>query len=97
MGKLVLFALVLGLQACMAMSAPLDEDDSSEESGFLWSTVSKAQAAGEMLKGYAEMYYEDHIKPSADPYIQWANEQVSSAASGIWDNLSQRWSQYWSS
>ncbi|KAJ8289803.1 hypothetical protein GJAV_G00005510 [Gymnothorax javanicus] len=96
-GQWFLLALVFGLQACIVISSPLDKRDSEDsEESLLWSTMEKAQDTGKLVKSFAEMYYEDHIKPVTDSYIKWANERVSSAASHMWDRISQSWSKYWS-
>ncbi|XP_036393856.1 apolipoprotein C-IV [Megalops cyprinoides] len=44
------------------------------------------------VKGYAEAYYSDHIKPVTDPYVKWASETTAS----VWDSVSGRWNRFWS-
>ncbi|CAB1334018.1 unnamed protein product, partial [Coregonus sp. 'balchen'] len=43
----------------------------------------KAQRIGEVVRAFAGAYYEDHIKPVADPYMDWASASTSS----FWDRV----------
>lgn len=43
-------------------------------------------SAGSSVADYAGMYYEEHVKPVTDPYVQWAKETASS----VWDRVKNR-------
>lgn len=90
MSKLVLFTLVMVLQACMIMA---DSDDTGvlERAREAYRELkTKVVSAGSTVADYAGMYYEDHVKPVTDPYVQWARERASSA----WDRVKNRVSGY---
>uniref|UniRef100_A0A672FE57 Apolipoprotein C-IV n=1 Tax=Salarias fasciatus TaxID=181472 RepID=A0A672FE57_SALFA len=39
----------------------------------------KIQHFGEMARGFADTYYEDHIQPVAGDYVDWASQKSRSA------------------
>ncbi|KAL2084273.1 hypothetical protein ACEWY4_019791 [Coilia grayii] len=74
------FTLIVVLQGCQLMvfatvgTAPAD----TEPPGIIQrardayrSAVERAKGAGELLRGFAEMYYEDHLKGTMEPYLVW--------------------------
>ncbi|KAJ8388870.1 hypothetical protein AAFF_G00126260 [Aldrovandia affinis] len=89
MGKLAFFTLVLWFQVCMAVPASKDGED-PEEMSFFWDAKERVQTTTEIVRDFAQMYYADHIKPTTDPYVQWASDTVAS----IRDRISNRWSHY---
>lgn len=50
----------------------------------------KAQRIREAVQAFAGAYYEDHIKPVADPYMDWASASTSS----FWDRVKEKIDQY---
>uniref|UniRef100_A0A3P9HAA8 Apolipoprotein C-IV n=1 Tax=Oryzias latipes TaxID=8090 RepID=A0A3P9HAA8_ORYLA len=43
----------------------------------------KFQGLGETALGFASAYYEDHIQPVTDSYVEWASNVRSSLQEGI--------------
>ncbi|KAG9334611.1 hypothetical protein JZ751_007434 [Albula glossodonta] len=80
-GQLTILALVVGLQAFMAMAAPQGDEDPQESSSW-WS----------LARDYAAMYYEDHLKSVTDSYVQWASEYYTS----VKDTATKQWGDWWS-
>ncbi|XP_042176060.1 apolipoprotein C-IV [Oncorhynchus tshawytscha] len=98
-GKLKLVALLLLIQACVSIVAqtPAPEDSVSEgvlqrASETYRAAKVKAQRIREAVQAFAGAYYEDHIKPVADPYIymDWASASTSS----FWDRVKEKIDQY---
>ncbi|XP_072535129.1 apolipoprotein C-IV [Salminus brasiliensis] len=86
MSKLVLFVLVMVLQAC-TIAADSDGPGVLERAKEAYRELkTKVVNAGSTVADYAGMYYEDHVKAVTDPYVQWAKEKASS----IWDRVKNR-------
>ncbi|KAM9513335.1 apolipoprotein C-IV [Salvelinus alpinus] len=96
-GKLRLVALVLLLQACVSIVAQMPAPGDSDSEGVLQRATEayraakvKAQRIREVVQAFAGAYYEDHIKPVADPYMDWASASTSS----FWDRVKEKMDQY---
>uniref|UniRef100_A0AAY4AKU1 Uncharacterized protein n=1 Tax=Denticeps clupeoides TaxID=299321 RepID=A0AAY4AKU1_9TELE len=48
--------------------------------------VDKAKSVGEVVKDFAEMYYDDHIKTRVEPYMTWPTFNRTS----LWEGFKQR-------
>lgn len=46
-------------------------------------TKTKVLNVGSTVAGFAGMYYEEHLKPVADSYMEWAKD----GASSLWEKL----------
>ncbi|XP_051577675.1 apolipoprotein C-IV [Myxocyprinus asiaticus] len=94
MSRLMLFVLGMMLQACIIMSNALTTPSPEEEIvGVLErakqayrETKAKVLNVGSSVADLAGMYYEEHLKPVADSYKDWAREKASS----LWDRLKDR-------
>ncbi|XP_067093792.1 apolipoprotein C-IV [Osmerus mordax] len=90
---MLVVALVLLMQVCEPILAQTPTGLGSEsEPGILQRVsdryrngVARVQGIGGTVLGYAGAYYEDHIKPVTDPYINW----VSSFSRSLYDRVQQ--------
>uniref|UniRef100_A0A4W5M9C0 Apolipoprotein C-IV n=1 Tax=Hucho hucho TaxID=62062 RepID=A0A4W5M9C0_9TELE len=96
-GKLMLVALLLLIQACVSIVAQMPDPGDSDSAGVLQRATEayraakvKAQRIREVVQAFAGAYYEDHIKPVADPYMDWASASTSS----FWDGVKEKINQY---
>ncbi|XP_020565950.1 uncharacterized protein LOC101162473 isoform X1 [Oryzias latipes] len=80
----VLALVIILMQACMPALAqtPTEQPDSP---GILRRLAERARQAkakfqglGETALGFAGAYYEDHIQPVTDSYVEWASNVRSS-------------------
>ncbi|XP_036449148.1 apolipoprotein C-IV [Colossoma macropomum] len=87
MSKLALFVLVIVLQACAIMADSDDDPGVLERAKEAYRELkSRVVNAGSVVADFAEMYYDEHVKPVADPYIQWAKEKAGS----LWERVKKR-------
>ncbi|XP_042565171.1 apolipoprotein C-IV [Clupea harengus] len=81
--NLAVLAIIFILQGYIQGSTPPPESESpgviQRSRDLYWSTVERVQSVGEMVKGLAEMYYEDHVKGRVDPYLTWPSFNYTSA------------------
>uniref|UniRef100_A0A672KYI9 Apolipoprotein C-IV n=1 Tax=Sinocyclocheilus grahami TaxID=75366 RepID=A0A672KYI9_SINGR len=84
MSRLIFFVLVLTLQVCLTSSNPLPTS-APDNAGLLGrakqvyrDTKAKVLNLGGIVAGFAGMYYEDHLKPVTDSYMEWAKDHASS-------------------
>lgn len=49
-------------------------------------TKTKVLNVGSTVAGFAGMYYEEHLKPVTDPYMEWAKDRASS----LWERAKNR-------
>ncbi|KAK9961230.1 hypothetical protein ABG768_009027 [Culter alburnus] len=89
MSRLVLFVLVVMLQVCLTSSNPLpstapDNAGLFERAQQVYrDTKTKVLNVGSTVAGFAGMYYEEHLKPVADSYMEWAKD----GASSLWERV----------
>ncbi|XP_063054147.1 apolipoprotein C-IV [Engraulis encrasicolus] len=85
-----LFYLIILLQGCQLLVMAVDSTGppSPESPGIIQRTrdayrsaVDRAKDLGELAWGFAELYYEDHLKGSMEPY--WPTFDYSSAWSRV--------------
>ncbi|XP_055067723.2 apolipoprotein C-IV [Misgurnus anguillicaudatus] len=93
MSRLMLFVLVVMMQACMTASEPVESPEETETPGILErakqkyrETKAKVLTVGSTVADLAGMYYEEHIKEVADSYMEWAK----GSASSLWHRLKNR-------
>lgn len=89
----MLAALVLLIQAYVSIAAPGDSDSEGvlqRATEAYRAAKVKAQRIREVVQAFAGAYYEDHIKPVADPYMDWASASTSS----FWDRVKEKMDQY---
>ncbi|KAA0703237.1 hypothetical protein E1301_Tti006966 [Triplophysa tibetana] len=93
MSRLMLFVLVMTLQACMIASDPLPSQSPEENAGILErakqayrETKAKVLNVGSTVADFAGMYYEEHFKQTADSYVEWAK----GSASSLWERIKNR-------
>uniref|UniRef100_A0A8C5G995 Uncharacterized protein n=1 Tax=Gouania willdenowi TaxID=441366 RepID=A0A8C5G995_GOUWI len=53
-------------------------------------TKEKIQGYGELAQGYADAFYEDHIQPVTDTYVEW----VSSLKDSMWEKIQSNMENY---
>ncbi|XP_039535818.1 apolipoprotein C-IV [Pimephales promelas] len=92
MSRLVLFVLVVMLQVCWTLSNPLPSA-APDNAGLLGraqqvyrDTKTKVLNVGSTAAGFVGMYYEDHLKPVADSYVEWAKD----GANSFWERLKRK-------
>ncbi|XP_076826245.1 apolipoprotein C-IV [Brachyhypopomus gauderio] len=95
MCRLVVFVLVIVLQVCVssADSPPVtDEAPVNLEwvAGAYRELKEKVVGTSEVVAELASMYYEDHVKPMTDPYVEWAKDTTRS----LWGRIKDRVSSY---
>ncbi|XP_049336101.1 apolipoprotein C-IV [Astyanax mexicanus] len=86
MSKLALFTLVMVLQACTIMAESDDPGVLEKAREAYRELKTKVVSAGSTVADLAGMYYEDHVKPVTDPYVQWAKDRASAA----WERVKNR-------
>ncbi|XP_056331885.1 apolipoprotein C-IV [Danio aesculapii] len=92
MSRLVFLVLFVTLQVCLTLSNPLattapDNAGLLERAKQLYrGTKAKVLDVGKTAAGYAGMYYEDHLKPLTDSYMDWAKDSTSA----LWQRLKNR-------
>ncbi|XP_067305774.1 apolipoprotein C-IV [Pseudorasbora parva] len=89
MSRLVLFVLAVTLQVCFTSCNPLPSP-APDDNGLLGrvqqvyrDTKTKVLNVGSTVTGFAGMYYEEHLKPVADSYMEWAKDSASS----FWERM----------
>ncbi|XP_062255724.1 apolipoprotein C-IV [Platichthys flesus] len=89
----LVFGLVLLMQACEPLSAQTLAPEPPDSPGILQRLVEKAreakaevQAYGATAVGFFGAYYEDHIQPVTHSYAEWA----SNARSSMWEKIQTR-------
>uniref|UniRef100_A0A671Q523 Apolipoprotein C-IV n=2 Tax=Sinocyclocheilus TaxID=75365 RepID=A0A671Q523_9TELE len=92
MSRLIFFALVVTLQVYLASSNSLPTP-APDNAGLLErakqvyrDTKTKVLNVGSTVAGFAGMYYEEHLKPVTDPYMEWAKDSASS----LWERVKSR-------
>ncbi|XP_058602056.1 apolipoprotein C-IV [Onychostoma macrolepis] len=92
MSRLIFFVLVVTLQVCLASSNPLPTP-APDNAGLIErakqayrDTKTKVLNVGNTVAGFAGMYYEEHLKPVTDPYMEWAKDRASS----VWERVKSR-------
>ncbi|XP_043117981.1 apolipoprotein C-IV [Puntigrus tetrazona] len=92
MSRLIFFVLVVTLQVRLTSSEPLPTS-APNNAGLLErakqayrDTKTKVLNVGSTVAGFAGMYYEEHLKPVADPYVEWAKDHANS----LWDRVKSR-------
>ncbi|XP_073703131.1 apolipoprotein C-IV [Garra rufa] len=92
MSRLIFFVLVVTLQVCLTSSNPLPTS-APDDAGYLErakqayrDTKAKVLNVGSTVAGFAGMYYEEHLKPVTDPYVEWAKDRASS----LWERVKNR-------
>ncbi|KTG44756.1 hypothetical protein cypCar_00012467 [Cyprinus carpio] len=92
MSRLIFFALVVTLQACLA-SSNLLPTPAPDNAGLLErakqvyrDTKTKVLNVGSTVADFAGMYYEEHLKPVTDPYMEWAKDRANS----LWERVKSR-------
>ncbi|XP_042346805.1 apolipoprotein C-IV [Plectropomus leopardus] len=88
--KELVFSLILLLQACGPLLAQTPAPIQPDSPGILQKLADKAREAkvkvqgwGESVAGFTGAYYEDHIQPLTDSYVQWASRFKSSVLETI--------------
>uniref|UniRef100_A0A668VR39 Uncharacterized protein n=1 Tax=Oreochromis aureus TaxID=47969 RepID=A0A668VR39_OREAU len=83
--KALLFSLFLLMQACGPLLAQIEPAKEPDSPGLLQKLAARVRAAknkvlaiGELAQGFAAAYYEDHIQPVTDSYVEWASGVKSS-------------------
>lgn len=86
--KLLVFALILLIQACGPLSA--ETQTPTDSPGILHMFVEKARETqakvhdiGATAMDFLGAYYEDHIQPVTDSYVGWA----SNVRSSMWEKI----------
>ncbi|KAK2903089.1 hypothetical protein Q8A67_007802 [Cirrhinus molitorella] len=92
MSRLIFFVLVVTLQVCLTSSNSLPTS-APDNAGLLErakqayrDTKAKVLNVGSTVAGFAGMYYEEHLKPVTDPYVEWAKDRASS----LWERVKNR-------
>uniref|UniRef100_A0A673GQP1 Apolipoprotein C-IV n=1 Tax=Sinocyclocheilus rhinocerous TaxID=307959 RepID=A0A673GQP1_9TELE len=92
MSRLIFLALVVTLQVCLASSnwlptpAPDNAGLLERATQVYRDTKTKVLNVGSTVAGFAGMYYEEHLKPVTDPYMEWAKDSASS----LWERVKSR-------
>ncbi|CAI5663599.1 apolipoprotein C-IV isoform X1 [Oreochromis aureus] len=88
--KALLFSLFLLMQACGPLLAQIEPAKEPDSPGLLQKLAARVRAAknkvlaiGELAQGFAAAYYEDHIQPVTDSYVEWA----SGVKSSVWEKI----------
>ncbi|XP_034467314.1 apolipoprotein C-IV [Hippoglossus hippoglossus] len=88
--KVLVFGLVLLMQACVPLSAQTLAPEPPDSPGILQRLAEKAREAkakvqdyGATAVGFFGAYYEDHIQPVSDSYAKWA----SNVRSSMWEKI----------
>lgn len=55
------------------------------------SAMTRAMDVGQTLLDFSRMYYEDHVKPTTDKYIELASDTTNS----MWERISNKWTEYY--
>ncbi|XP_069041484.1 apolipoprotein C-IV [Lepisosteus oculatus] len=69
----------------------LPDDPLGEASKLPKTITSQVEAVSSAVRGFAEAYYDDHIKDVAQPLVGWA----SATAVSFWDRLKVQYDQIW--
>ncbi|XP_039886228.1 apolipoprotein C-IV [Simochromis diagramma] len=88
--KALLFSLFLLMQACGPLLAQIEPTKEPDSPGLLQKLAERVRAAknkilalGALTQGFAGAYYEDHIQPVTDSYVEWA----SGVKSSVWERI----------
>ncbi|XP_035862200.1 apolipoprotein C-IV [Sander lucioperca] len=84
--KELVFGLILLMQACEQLLAQTPASIQPDSPGILQRLAEKtreATAAVKHLRGFIGTYYEDHIQPVTDSYVEWA----SNVKSTVWEKI----------
>ncbi|XP_039475996.1 apolipoprotein C-IV isoform X2 [Oreochromis aureus] len=78
------------MQACGPLLAQIEPAKEPDSPGLLQKLAARVRAAknkvlaiGELAQGFAAAYYEDHIQPVTDSYVEWA----SGVKSSVWEKI----------
>ncbi|XP_056237744.1 apolipoprotein C-IV [Seriola aureovittata] len=88
--KLLVFGLILLMQACGPLSAQTLKPAEADSPGILQRLAERARDAKAKVHGlgvtaldFLGTYYEDHIQPVTDNYVGWA----SNVKSSMWEKI----------
>uniref|UniRef100_A0A674B579 Apolipoprotein C-IV n=1 Tax=Salmo trutta TaxID=8032 RepID=A0A674B579_SALTR len=70
----------------IAAQTPAPGDSDSEGVLHRATEAYRYKQTHKVVQAFAGAYYEDHIKPVADPYMDW----VSASTSSFWDRVKEK-------
>ncbi|XP_048880347.1 apolipoprotein C-IV [Brienomyrus brachyistius] len=97
--SLITLTMLLLLAAQLSLSDTENGDNSeadmSETLQLLANTyrtaMTRAMDVGQTLLDFSTMYYQDHVKPTTDKYIELASDTTNS----MWERISNKWKEYY--